>query len=374
MNAKWDSNVGYAWWLMESYWVTIANAYIDTLNPILAYPSISKIPPEVETSPLSIHEVNFAQFGYKTLYRQLQFICSHKVQYLYLTDSPARHWCYLFFRLCGVRRIAVHDHTPGLRTKPNGFKMILKKSAARIPLINADILIGATDFVRNRLIHIFCAPAEKCFTVPNGIRPSKGKWLSPHEAFGIDNSVPIIVTVARANRYKGADFALKALALVNKHRPDLAWHYLFIGDGPDKDAFSNEAKQLGLIDNVTFPGKVENANRYLSGCAIAFHPSKGEVGYSLAILEYMQASLPVVVPNNPSVCEAVQDNISGKLYIESNHQSAAKALISYLDNSNMRKEHGEAALRVVNTDYLLSVSHKVLIEVVGLRLLGEIGK
>jgi glycosyltransferase involved in cell wall biosynthesis len=370
MNAKWDSDVGYSWWLMESYWALLAEIFSADVRAILAYPSISKLPEVIESSSLEVFEVDFAHFGFRYIWRQVRFIKANRVRYLYLTDSPIRHWGYLFFHLAGVERIAVHDHTPGLRTAPKGPKRLLKAWLARLPFINADVLIGATDFVHRRLTDVVCAPPRKCHTVPNGIAPGTPEWGDVYMRFQIDPSKSIIVSVARANEYKGVRFSLNVLAELKQRHPSLQWHYLFMGDGPDREAFIHLAKKLGLTDLVSFPGRVEGAARYLKGCAIAFHPAKGEVGYSLAILEYMQAGLPTLVPNNPSVCEATKDGVTGRIYPKNEVFDATEKIAEYLNNPNLRAEHGKAAQLAIKQHYSLVHSHSTLVCIIQHHLLG----
>jgi glycosyltransferase involved in cell wall biosynthesis len=370
MNAKWDSDVGYAWWLMESYWALLAETFSADVRAILAYPSISKLPEVIESSSIEVFEVDFAHFGFRYIWRQVRFIKVNQVRYLYLTDSPVRHWSYLFFHLAGVKRIAVHDHTPGVRTVPKLLKRMLKSCLARILFINADVLIGATDFVHHRLTEVVCAPPRKCHTVPNGIAPGSPEWGDVYKRFQIDPSQAIIVSVARANEYKGVRFALNVLAELKQKQPNLRWHYLFMGDGPDRDTFIHLADQLGLGELVSFPGKVEGAARYLKSCAIAFHPAKGEVGYSLAILEYMQAGLPTLVPDNPSVCEATKDGVTGRIYPKDQILDAAEKLAEYLSDPDLRAEHGKAAQLAIKQHYSLAHSHSALVRIIQHHLLG----
>lgn len=370
MNAKWDSDVGYAWWLMESYWALLANSFCGEVRPILVYPSISRVPEVVANSELEVIEADFAHFGWRYINSQLRFIRAYRVRYLYLTDSPVRHWSYLLFRLCGVKRIAVHDHTPGVRTAPKGLKRLVKSVAARIPFINADVLIGATDFVRQRFIDVVCAPPEKCRTAPNGIPPRTADAGNVYKEFRLDSATPIIVTIARANEYKGVRFALETLAKLKQNHPDLRWHYLFMGDGPHRKEFIKLAGQLGLAEVVSFPGKVEGAAGLLDKCAVAFHPSKGEVGYCLAILEYMQAGLPTVVPDNPSVCEATRNGITGRVYEEDSAEFAANALAEYLLNPTCRAKQGKSAQQAIDQHYALARSHEALVQIIRNHLIG----
>ena len=88
----------------------------------------------------------------------------------------------------------------------------------------------------------------------------------------------------------------------------------------------NLSRELDIEGHVTFAGKRQDVKNILPNCNFAFHPSKAEVGYSLSILEYMQAKLPVVVSDNPSVCGATTHNKTGLIYKDNNLGAACDAI------------------------------------------------
>ena len=51
-----DSNVGYAWWLMGSFWVVFAE---NDYECHLAYPTISSIPGSINTALITIRAFDF---------------------------------------------------------------------------------------------------------------------------------------------------------------------------------------------------------------------------------------------------------------------------------------------------------------------------
>ncbi|WP_027328171.1 glycosyltransferase family 4 protein [Marinimicrobium agarilyticum] len=361
--ANWDSDVGYAWWLMESYWAALAEDYQGQMTSILAYPSISKLPDVIEKAPISPMVVDFSRFSPGLLRTQLRFLRRHRVKVMYLSDRAPRHWFYLLYRLAGVRRILVHDHTPGLRTRPQGIKRLLKKLMNRIPAYTADACIGATEYIRERFVRVGCVPEHKCFAADNGIPLELPELQNTHERFGIPSDRKIIVTAARANRYKGAVFALEALAHMKRSQSAVGWHYLYLGDGPDRDMLLQTARKMGLENDVSFPGRVSGVTALLPQAALALHPSRGEVGYSLSILEYMLCGLPVVVPDNPSVCGATEDGKTGVIYREGDVEAAAEALAGLLNNDDARKRMGEEARKTVETRFSLTQTHHKLLDI-----------
>ena len=58
--ANYDSGVGYAWWLMESFWVRLAERYHHYNNVVLAYPIISKLPASIMSAPIIVTELDFS--------------------------------------------------------------------------------------------------------------------------------------------------------------------------------------------------------------------------------------------------------------------------------------------------------------------------
>lgn len=325
MVANWDSAAGYAWWLMESYWRVLAGLYSE---PVIAYPSISIIPDAIAHSRAVCAEMDFTPTG--SLLGQCRFIRAHRIGTVYLTDQPVRSWRYAIWRMAGVHTIITHDHTPGLRTAPSGIKRLAKTLLNRLPWIVADTALGATDFVRDRLIEVACMPIERCHTIPNGLPQLDVDPIDVRTEFDIPADRVILVSTGRAAPIKNLDFALRLVAAVQ------GVHFLHVGDGPDLPRLRALASQLGIADRVTWAGRRSDVPALLPGCDIAIQPSRGEVGYSLSILEYMRAGLPVIVPDNRSVCGATAHGVNGLIYREGDLQSARTALLSLAKSPALR--------------------------------------
>ena len=362
--ANWDSNVGYAWWLMESFWIKIHAEFSSDYEVMIAYPSISTLPKAIQDAKIRTVEFNFGVKLPHDLGAHLNFIKSHNIRAIYFSDRPTVHWSYAFLRFAGVKTIAVHDHTPGVRTPPQGLRKLAKTLYARTPLLVADVAIGATEYVKQRLIDINCLPAHKCYAAPNGLPAPQDSTLPPldlHKQLGIPNDTLLIVSTGRANLYKGVDFALEVIAQLIQQHQFKALHFIYCGDGPDLDYLTSMAQTMAIDNHVSFLGRVNNIDQILQACHIAFHPSRGEVGYSLAILEYMRAGLPVVVSDNPSVCEATTDGVDGSIYCENNIENASQKLILLLNNKDLRKEFGLHGKKTAQEKYTLTMTHKKLI-------------
>lgn len=360
--ANWDSNVGYAWWLMESYWIKIAENLHLSNGIHLCYPTISAIPPAIEKAPLSVHEIDFTRTDIVSIKSQYRFIRQHSIDCIYLSDQPTFSFRYLLFRIAGVRTIITHDHTPGVRHPAKGFKRLLKLLRSRTPFATVDAIFTATKFVKDRAIQVTCFPANKTHAIPNGIPISKHpNPRSLQDIFGIPEDRVVMVMTGRANRYKGVSFALHCISrMINEHKVKNV-HFLFCGDGPDLEIFRKEASDLGITSYVSLPGRRNDIKQILPSCHFAIHPSSGEVGYSLSILEYMLAGLPVIVPDNPSVREATTDGITGFIYRPNDEISACEAISRLATDETLRKFMGTSAEKEVIKNYNLEGTHAALL-------------
>lgn len=358
--ANWPSDVGYAWWLMESYWIAISK-HLSSSKTFLAYPQINKIPCEIQSSAINCLSFNFKKGGVSGLIRNCRFIRRHHIKLIYLSDHPPSSINYLFYRMNGVRFIITHDHTPGTRSVPRGLKKAIKTLLVNLPLMSVDAAFGATRFVTERLQNTGCLRRDKCFTVQNGIEikdveltNKAADWLPKEGEFAI-------ITAARANKYKGGMFALRVIkCLVDRGISNIK--YVFCGDGPHLEDFKNFAAELDLQDHCFFPGRVESVSSYFSHFSIGFQPSNGEVGYSLSILEYMAAGLPVIVPNNPSVCGATEHNYSGRIYKDRDVESAANQIEFYAKDTTACNKQGKFAKEKIFKKYTLAKTHEALIK------------
>lgn len=360
--ANWDSDVGYAWWLMESYWAAIAQHYAEDYRVLLAYPSISRIPDVIDKAPIECHSINFRNTDATSLKVQRSFIKQHNVKVMYFSDGAMVSPAYAFYRLCGVTHIINHDHTPGERSLPPQWKRAIKKLVNHLPGCYADGVFSATEYVRERHVTINAIPEHRCFTVQNGLPAAEEVTAcNLKQVFGIPEDRCVVVTTGRANRYKGIDFAIRVVARTIQEHQQAQLHYLFCGDGPDLEAFRQEAEALGIKDHVSLPGRLNNIAEVLAAADCAFHPSSGEVGYSMSILEYMQAGLPVVVPDNPSVCGATRHEIDGLHYIERDEASAARALLQLVSDAARRSRYGSEARQRVNSEFSLAHGHQQLL-------------
>ncbi len=363
--ANWESNVGYAWWLMENFWAAIQHHFSPYgIHSHLVYPRITTIPAHIKDTEITTHELDFSDHGINGITRLYKLIKRHDIRYIYLSDASTYSWFYLLLRLFGIRKIIVHDHTPGDRTEARGMNRWLKSLVQRIPCYTADHFIAVTDFVYQRFLKVNCIPESKCSVAANGIQPfdlSATDENYAHRLFNIPSNATIVVNTGRASFYKGIDFLIRcAEKLVNEqHNTDL--YFIFCGDGPDIDAFENLSRELKLEKNFIFAGKRSDIRQILPSCDIGFHASQGEVGYSLSILEYMSAGLVTIVPDRPSTALATRHDYNGLVYKARDISSACEAIKRSLDPA-LRYRLKNNAIESVKKKFNITMTNQRLLE------------
>lgn len=362
--ANWESNVGYAWWLMENFWITISNHFEKQgRSSYLIYPKITQIPATIKSSHIETYECDFQNRSFKNLRVLHKLIKDNSIKYIYLSDSPPYSLFYVLLRTWGIRKIVVHDHTPGERTPAHSWKKLAKKLINSIPFYTADHFIAVTDFIYKRFIEVNCISENKCSIAANGIAPINTMSIDKdytYKTFGIPGDKHIVVTTGRASYYKGIDLFIECANELINQQGIRGLHFLFCGDGPDMADFQQLAKDLNVEQHVTFAGKRSDIRSILPSCSIGFHAATGEVGYSLSILEYMSAGLATVVPDRSSTSGATTHLLTGLLYQPGNITSACKAIYQCLDDQ-LRHDISHNAVKAVEEKYNIKNTNNALI-------------
>lgn len=348
--ANFASDVGYAWWLMETFWVEIAQHFHSFGHQtFLIYPRITKIPASVSESPIIVIEHDIADKSSRACRGLRDIIRSKKITSVYLTDRPYLDFFYVRLRLWGVKKIVLHDHAPGERPPITLFKGLMKQIVHALRVFSCDHYIGVSKFVYDRFIRTGMIPRKKCSCIVNGIKPImiRPEWRNyTHQYFGFPKTATIIVTTGRASLYKGIDFMIRCAEHLVHERGHKNLYFLHCGDGPDKQLFARMIAELGLQEHFILAGNRNDVPAILQSCQIAFHASHGEA-FSLSILEYMSAGLPTLAPNMCGNGEAIENGRTGFLYQPGNMQEVTEIIESLVRDEARRQSIGEAASRRV---------------------------
>jgi phosphatidylinositol alpha-1,6-mannosyltransferase len=160
---------------------------------------------------------------------------------------------------------------------------------------------------------------------------------------------PTFVTISRlADRYKGHDVLIEALALVRAEVPDVEW--VVIGDGPLRAELEGLARSRGVADAIRFLGSVsdEQRNHWLRCADLLAMPSRlpggdlaGE-GFGIVYLEAGAYGKPVLAGNVAGALDAVADGESGLLVDPTDPRGVAEAIVRLLRDRDLARRLGRA--------------------------------
>ena len=192
-----------------------------------------------------------------------------------------------------------------------------------------DRIVGCSEGVRLALLEMGMPP-ERTVAIPNGIRLEP---FAEADAHPWRDRVPGIVMVARFSKQKDHATLLHALALLRQR--GLRVPLQLAGGGKDlhRAPLERLAGQLGVADQVEFPGVVRDVPQRLMQhqvCVLSTHYE----GMPLALLEGMAAGCAVVGSAVPGVREVIEDGVNGVLVPESDPEALASALEDLLRDSS----------------------------------------
>lgn len=365
--AKYESNVGYAWWLMENYWVQISRYFSGHHRRcILIYPKIVSSQKNLMDAGIMIEEHDFSDVSFTGLGNLHRLIVKHQIKSIYLSDRKYYSLYYALLRAFGISRIVVHDHAGGEKPIVVGIKKWLKKIIYIVRPITCDYYIGVSRFIRDRMMNSDCVPEDRCTYVLNGIVPiecGNDARDSIRREFSFPHDSIVVVSTGRASKYKGVEFIIRCIEKILCNNVEEKIYFLHCGDGPDLDNFKKLSRELGLQKRCVFAGRREKEDvlRILTGCDIAFQASRGEA-FSLSILEYMSAGLATLVPDHCGNREAIIEGVNGYLYPPGNMNTAIEKLLKLFGDEDLRHHLGAAAKESVIREFTLDRANVALIE------------
>jgi glycosyltransferase involved in cell wall biosynthesis len=133
---------------------------------------------------------------------------------------------------------------------------------------------------------------------------------------------------------KGVPDLLKALA--SSPLKHLRWRATLAGGGPI-DEYRNLAKDLGILDSISFPGWVDerHASELCSNAEVLVLPSHAE-GLSMSVLEGLAHGLTVITTPVGAHSEVIEPDVSGILVPPGDVAALADALVRVIEDESLR--------------------------------------
>jgi glycosyltransferase involved in cell wall biosynthesis len=207
--------------------------------------------------------------------------------------------------------------------------------ALRFVYRRADRIITLTEGARGELVQKFLVPERMISVMPtNAVVPPRiaeelARWDGE-----TGRERDLIVSIGRLSAEKDQRTLLRAASLLPTDRP---WRLAIVGDGPDRAALEDFARQHGLSERVTFIGRVADPFVWMRKASVAVCSSIYE-GLGNAIIEALACGTPVVSTDCPyGPRQTLQGGRYGTLTPVGDETAMASAIAAALDRTTDRQ-------------------------------------
>lgn len=248
---------------------------------------------------------------------------------------------YDFFAVRKLRKLILQHKPDCIITHSYRAAYLFKKTKTKVPTVavchvrshydfGTDAIIAITEHMRQEII-ASGQPANRVFTVPNMVHiPENLTYQPPREV-----EVPIIGVCARFADIKGVDIFIEALAELKKR--SVPFKARIAGDGKEKGRYVEMITQLGLEEDITLLGWIDDKASFYENIDIFCLPSREEA-FGLVVLESMMHSLPMVLAQLSGPVEIIGDSESAILVPPCNPTLMADGLERIIRNNALAKE------------------------------------
>jgi glycosyltransferase involved in cell wall biosynthesis len=217
-----------------------------------------------------------------------------------------------------------------------------------------DLLVTVcTDFA-NILVRRGVRP-EKIFVLPNSIKldfleSDVALSKKTRQQCNISEGQYIVLSIGRLSTEKGFCFLIDATSRIVRALPQVNFHVLVTGDGPELTRLKERAHSQGLDQRITFTGHCSDTRGLYSIANLFVLPSLSE-GSPNVLLESMAARVPIVATSVGGVPEILDNGESAILVSPGDSESLADAMIHLILNQPVAIQLANTAFEKVKSAF-----------------------
>ena len=172
--------------------------------------------------------------------------------------------------------------------------------------------------------------------------------------------------LVHVSNFRAVKRVADVIEIFDKVKKEVPSKLLMIGDGPDRQQVEDQARALGIYNDIRFLGKQEQISEILSIADLFILPSQTE-SFGLSALEAMACSVPLISSNAGGLPEI---NIDGKTGYQSNvgdvDAMAANAIYILSDDDRLHdfKKNAIAQARKFEKQHIIPMYEKLYGEVI----------
>ena len=249
---------------------------------------------------------------------------------------------------CALANVSLVTHFHGFDASLKPVLKKYKKGYARL-FKQASSIIAVSLEMKKDLIALG-APENKIDVNPYGVDASLFTRSEP------DKAPPHFIAVGRFVDKKAPEILICAFAKIIRQVPDAM--LTMIGDGVLREGCIRLARNLGLSDQISFPGVLphkEIAKRMQKARCFVQHSVAAQTGDKEgtpnAVLEASASGLPVVATRHAGIKEAVVHEKTGLLCEEHDVMTMARHMLKMAIEPMLAQSYGKAGQQHITTHY-----------------------
>ena len=247
-------------------------------------------------------------------------------------------------RLSGVNTnlvICEHNQITQKISHARGFFSRLTYRAVKVLYPFADDIIAVSQGVADDLVAFAGLKENAVKVVYNPVYQEsmhEKAAAAPSHPWFLAREVPTLLAMGRLHTQKGFDILLHAFKQVRSTTP---CRLVIVGEGDERRDLTALSEQLGLTDDVSFPGFIQNPFALMSRADLFVMSSRWE-GLPTVLIEALACGATIVSTDCPSGPREILDNGRYGTLVPTNDADAlAEAMLQAL--SAPRKSHSERA-------------------------------
>lgn len=220
-------------------------------------------------------------------------------------------------------------------------------------LRQADVIISPSEYFIGQSQYLG-KYRTKTVVVPNGINLKDFDITSTKEEcrheLGLSNDEHIILFVGSLSLYKGPHILVEAMPEIIRVVPNT--RLIFLGDGPLRGKLENETRKLGLFKYVSFEGFIRDTHKkalfYKSSDIFVLPSTQEQECFGIVNLEAMASGIPIVASKVGGIPDLVRHEENGLLVPPNDPEALGKAIITMLENPELRNRMSEEAKKRIH--------------------------
>jgi glycosyltransferase involved in cell wall biosynthesis len=249
----------------------------------------------------------------------------------------------------GIRHIHIEDGFGPDETRGQLWRRVLTR---RLVLRHSTTIIPSRTLERIAR-DVWRLPRDGVHYIPNGIDIERFKRRSNGE-----NPIPVIGTVSALRGEKNLQRLLRAFAATIRRLP---CRLVIVGDGPERGALEDTARELSISDFVRFEGHVPDPSS-LYGTFDIFVLTSDTEQMPYTVIEAMAASCPIAATDVGDVREMVAAE-NRPFVVARDENAVSDALVRLLADGDLRKTVGDANLQTARERYSQDTMFRAFAEI-----------